>query len=205
MLQRLALVICAALLTACAPAAVSLGTPSPQTITTAPPVATGTPIAPTPAPASATPRSFSAAEVVIDPNILDAAPLGLTAGVPISQNPGIWPLVGVPGTSSQLSRQLLDAQGEFAGWITLLVYQSLGDVDRAYQVIQKNTSAQTTADTVKVGDAAHFYSDAGNTGLAAKRCHLVANIFLKKDLGAPVLESYANDLLSKLASVVCEP
>src|SRR5687768_6260261 len=100
------------LVAACAPSAASLSTAIAQTQAAA---ASATPVptltilpseTPLPAP-TATPRPFSAREVVIDPNIVDAAPLGLTAGVSIVQHPTLWPLDSVPGTEFQMSRQLL--------------------------------------------------------------------------------------------------
>ena len=158
------LLLCLAM-TACSPSEGSIQTAIAETAA-AGPTATSA--------ASATPVPI--AEIDISPQILQPEDLGLEGAEIQDTNPEIWPLKNVPSGDSHLSRKLNNPKGEFVGWVSIFLFESLDELEQAFSIAEQNVTKYKVAENVQLGTRSISYRETLLAGVIFVDGHALVSV-----------------------------
>jgi hypothetical protein len=186
--------VCYILLTSCAPSASAVQTAVAQTQSAMPteaPIPTSTRVA--------------IAKIKLEPEVIHPEDLGLVGGELSDSNPEIWPLKSVPNGDNHLSRKLLDAKGEFAGWVSIFLFESQEHLQQAFGTAQINITQYKTELDRTIGDQAAAYDEPSMKGIIFTNGPALVSVALRETSTSIEMKSiayYADSLNSRVASII---
>lgn len=109
-------------------------------------------------------------DISLDVSLIQPENLGLELGVASHANPLIWPLRGVPNGDNHFSQQMVDASGEYVGWVSIFLFNSLQSVDEAFALVEANVAGNEAGGVPAVGERSIVYDEDGRHGIALVQC-----------------------------------
>ena len=138
------------------------------------------------------------ADIVLDESLIHPAELGVQLGVASRANPLIWPLRGVPNGDGHYSQQLVDAAGEYVGWVSIFLFDSQAELQEAFALVSQNVASNARTEIAPVGEQSLAYDEDGRHGVALVACHALVNVFAGRSYDLAGLARYGGTLAARL-------
>jgi len=143
------------------------------------------------------------ADVQLDESLIGPEELGVQLGVASRTNPLIWPLSGVADGQRHFSQQLVDASGEYVGWVSIFLFDSQADLQEAFSQVAQNVAGQEHPEIAPVGEQSVAYDENGRHGVALVACHALLNVYASRSIDLGRLAGYGEALAGRLPEGVC--